>query len=466
LLLCTAADVIVQQPLTLVFILDHGRRCSFYCFIFIVMVGKIFVFIAVLSAVSALKYDEAKNVIKNYVESYNNIGKSLCQTNTCCNITSTESCSLSSFAKGQTTMVLPGGETRCIYSDSTPFAFQVIPGDSDKLLFYFQGGGACWDESSTKAGMCTSDSSPQSQVGIFDRSNANNKFKSHTVIHVSYCSGDVFGGNVVRPYNDKQGQPVVQKGLANSQSALDWAVKQQAAGALSSTLSQLVVMGCSAGSIGAQLWGNQIVTHLKWTKAAIVPDSYAGIFPDGTMGPLMYEYGFCSSNILLTDASRAKCNAQTLTLQEVDVELASNTPSLPYAFIQSKADIVQQSFFIAIGVSMNATQKTITPSEFYADVNSVFGMYSAQLKNFVTYLVDGDHHCFTNQELYYTADAKGPNDGGKTNTDKMMSDWVNPMPLSNGESISTVCEGVIKSALDDNTYCTSAVTPKTFVEKY
>ena len=81
---------------------------------------------SLICAAAALNYDEAKDIILENVKSYKpSIGKSLCQANTCCNITSTEACSISSFEKGETTMVLPGGKTRCIYSYSTPFAFQV-----------------------------------------------------------------------------------------------------------------------------------------------------------------------------------------------------------------------------------------------------------------------------------------------------------------------------------------------------
>ena len=72
------------------------------------------------------------------------------------------------------------------------------------------------------------------------------------------------------------GVPVTQKGLANTQSALDWVVKAQQTGDLTSTFSELVVMGCSAGSMGAQLWGNQLLKTLSWNRAAVVPDSYAG----------------------------------------------------------------------------------------------------------------------------------------------------------------------------------------------
>ncbi len=78
-----------------------------------------------LIGVSALNYEEASAIILDDVASYKK-GEGLCEANTCCTVSATESCSISSFAKDKTTMVLPGGETRCIYSYSTPFAFQVI----------------------------------------------------------------------------------------------------------------------------------------------------------------------------------------------------------------------------------------------------------------------------------------------------------------------------------------------------
>ncbi len=70
-------------------------------------------------------FEFATKVIRNDVKSY--LGtRSLCEANACCNVTATEPCSISNFPKDKTTLVLPGGKTRCIFSDSTPFAIQVI----------------------------------------------------------------------------------------------------------------------------------------------------------------------------------------------------------------------------------------------------------------------------------------------------------------------------------------------------
>ena len=40
-------------------------------------------------------------------------------------------------------VIEPAGDTVC--SDFSPYRFFVRPGDKDKLMVFFQGGGACWE---------------------------------------------------------------------------------------------------------------------------------------------------------------------------------------------------------------------------------------------------------------------------------------------------------------------------------
>lgn len=372
-------------------------------------------------------------------------------------------------------------------------------------MFYFQGGGACWDEASTKLGLCTSDVSPQKLVGVFDRTRTDNKYRDYTIVQVSYCSGDVHGGDVVQPYNDKAGQPVTQKGVANAQSAVDWVKSQVSQGLLAKSFSELVVMGCSAGSIGAQIWARQVLSQLSWQTAAVVPDSYAGIFPDGTMGPLIAGFGFCNTELAYDDI-KAQCDAKTLTLQDIDRATMNAVKSVPFSFIQSKTDIVQQSFYVSVGLSMGVNA-SITPAQFYADVNDVFGTYNQQHGNFLAYLVDGDQHCFTpSSTVYYAATGAGPNGAtnkgksspaaiaalaaaspadrrlvrvavhGAQTTDQMLYQWTNTFPLAEAAAQTTQCDGAVQAAASnvkyagqlagDTTYCSSSVVPKTFTEHY
>ena len=89
-----------------------------------------------------------------------------------------------------------------------------------------------------------------------------------------------------------------------------------------------------------QLWAKTVLSSLKWTQAAVVPDSYAGVFPPGSQGPLVKSYGLCTWNKL--DASLVtKCNNGVLTLQDIDNVNQNANPNIPYSFIQSKVDSVQ-----------------------------------------------------------------------------------------------------------------------------
>ena len=86
---------------------------------------------------------------------------------------------------------------------------------------------------------------------------------------------------------------MVQVGLFNAQSAVDWIKQQMKNGGLASQLSEFVVSGCSAGSIGAQLWGNEATKQINWKHAAVIPDSFS-VLSDGSSGPSINNF-FCSS---------------------------------------------------------------------------------------------------------------------------------------------------------------------------
>jgi hypothetical protein len=51
-----------------------------------------------------------------------------------------------------------------------------------------------------------------------------------------------------------------------------------------------------------------------------------------------------------------------------------------------------------------------------------------------------------------------------------MYEWANVMPMSNGDTASTVCEGTVvdtpNTSENNNDYCSSSITPKSFTEQY
>jgi hypothetical protein len=77
----------------------------------------------------------AKTIKSSFPKSASN---NACGVFPCCNITSSEPCDITRMTVDTSTLVQPGGMTRCIFSTSTPYSFQVIPGAIDNLLVYFQ----------------------------------------------------------------------------------------------------------------------------------------------------------------------------------------------------------------------------------------------------------------------------------------------------------------------------------------
>lgn len=338
----------------------------------------------------------------------------------------------------------------------------MIPGDSDKLLFFFEGGGVCWNKASTEAdGVCTHDIYLQPLVGVFDRVNPKNRFRDYTIVHILYCSGDFHSGNVVRPYNDKAGQPITQVGLNNVRSAINWVNDQIKLGLLSDTFTDLAIMGCSAGAIASQIWSNQLMKEFKWKKAGIVPDSCVGVFPADAFAQIMYDVNFCASGFLSPELAM-KCYNKMLTLKDLNLESMANHPDVSFSFIESKVDDVQWSFYTLLALTYDPHALVMTPSDFYNRTTELFSEYNAARKNFVTYLIDGPQHCYTTYDLHFTADPQGAKDNGDKSNAIMLSDWLNKVPLSGGESISSQCEGN-KFHLGV-TYCSNEVVPKTYTK--
>ena len=152
----------------------------------------------------------------------------------------------------------------------------------DKLLFSFQGGGVCWDSSSTSQATCRLPLSIQQPYGIYDNTNVLNNFSDYTIVHILYCSGDLHIGDVTRNYS-YNGNTVIQSGYNNTLATIRWVLGQignNTTGQLSPIFSKLVILGSSAGSLAAQLWSDYLLNTFKYESAAVISDSFVGVLPD------------------------------------------------------------------------------------------------------------------------------------------------------------------------------------------
>lgn len=169
---------------------------------------------------------------------------------------------------------------------NTDFAFYVRSGKKSELLFYFDGGGACWDTSNcliapTFSAEPASPDMPGShfQQGVFDQSREENPFKDWSQVYIPYCTGDLHIGSNDQNYIDVTGVlgnvndevTIHHRGFDNFLAVLDWVKKNYSADdeqedkhkrkhksdnyndkvANKEVLKRIFVTGSSAGSYGA-----------------------------------------------------------------------------------------------------------------------------------------------------------------------------------------------------------------------
>jgi hypothetical protein len=175
--------------------------------------------------------------------------------------------------------VVPGGECEC--ADGSEFAFWVRQGDPNKVVFYLDGGGSCFDETTCDftGYVGENDYYDFSQAGetaglgggVFDFDRADNPFADYTIFYLSLCTGDVYLGDVTREYSPEL--TVEHNGFVNGSAGLTYLAENYP------DASQVVVVGKTAGSIAAPVYGG-LVSDLLPDAQVTVFGAQSGGFPD------------------------------------------------------------------------------------------------------------------------------------------------------------------------------------------
>ena len=138
-------------------------------------------------------------------------------------------------------------------ADGSPYSYWIHQGDPSKVVFFLQGGGACFDPAtcafdsgSYKTKIGAGDDPNNISTGIFDFANERNPLADYSFVFAPYCTGDVHLGNSTHVYGPNL--TVQHKGSIDASTAL----KDLAAQFPDAT--QLVVTGESAGSVPTPLY--------------------------------------------------------------------------------------------------------------------------------------------------------------------------------------------------------------------
>mmetsp|Transcript_13268 Transcript_13268/g.41916 ORF Transcript_13268/g.41916 Transcript_13268/m.41916 type:complete len:459 (-) Transcript_13268:38-1414(-) len=373
-----------------------------------------------------------------------------------CKVSPTQACPVESLATNQITMVYPDpnvSKTRCLLSQHKEFAFQVVPRNPRKLLLYFEGGGACWSKGTTvRFEACWRDRvwAYPTEGNIFDARHSDNPFRDYTVVWVNACSGDLHGGNATRDYVDDDGEYIEQHGYYNTKAVVDW-VKANLA---KEPISDLLLMGESAGAIGVQIWARKLLTELPYERVALVADSYVAVFPPTFQGNVFKVLGVCETGVLASESLQESCEQGNLTIPDVMDATIRDFPNVTFATLTSKYDDTQQVFYRIAASSIG--QRTISPQDFHSQAEGILRRYN-RYPNFVTYLVTSDHHVFTNGYIPFRAIA--PSDLDNVFNFRVMREphralnkesyvrnangiviWLSQFPPSTGRVVRSYCD--------------------------
>lgn len=171
--------------------------------------------------------------------------------------------------------VVPGGDCQC--ADGSEYSYWVRDGDPERVLFFLQGGGACFSVDTCRfvgGAYKTStgpDDDPAKMEGIFDLADPRNPLADFSMLYVPYCTGDLHLGDSSTVYGDDL--TVEHKGFVNASAALDQLVADFP------DAQEIVVAGESAGAAPAPLFGGLLADRLPEASVAVLADG-AGAYPD------------------------------------------------------------------------------------------------------------------------------------------------------------------------------------------
>ena len=252
------------------------------------------------------------------------------------------------------------GTDECECSDGTGFHYWLHEGDPTKVAFVLEGGGACFSagtcgpENGTskrnlesdladEPGYVHSDGTPTPATdGLVDVANPDNPLAGYSVVYVPYCTGDLHLGDATRDYGG--GVVVEHKGRHNATTALEGMAREFP------DAEEVVVLGFSAGSAGAPLYGGLAHDLLPDADITVIADASGAYPPDeavtSAVGGL---WGIFDSLPAWPESAGQPPTAWSLP--GLFVQTGRHVPGIALATVDTANDQVQRRFSDLIGFS-------------------------------------------------------------------------------------------------------------------
>ena len=305
------------------------------------------------------------------------------------------------------TKIEPGGDTIC--SQGTPFVYFVHPGTVNRLVVYFQGGGACWNDFTcsdpdTYFDSAVDDTGPEHLYlagGIGDLDNPDNPFKDWFLVFVSYCTADIHWGDSTKTYTiGGEETTVYHKGFVNLSAVLDWIQ------ANFEKPEKIFVTGRSGGSYGSIMGAPYIQALYPNVPLYQLGDSGAGVVTDDFFQNSLQNWSAVQN---LPDWIPALQVPWTeLTMAKIYIALANYYSNDCWSQYNTAHDVDQLFYYAAMGGTAADWGDLMLGSIQEIQDNA---------PNFHSYTSPGAIHGITNRDIFYTREVEGVK----------FHDWVDAM---------------------------------------
>jgi hypothetical protein len=288
--------------------------------------------------------------------------------------------------------VVPGGDCQC--ADGSKFSFWIRKANPKKVVFYLQGGGACFSaktcarRSDLYRTNIRSDDGPTGQAGMFDFAERRNPFADYSIVYVPYCTGDVHLGNTTTKY--APGLTVRHKGYVNGTAALDHLT------ATFPDATNVAVIGESAGSVAAPLYAGLASDRLPKARITVLADG-SGSYPDvPRVNNIIAAWG--AGNALPDWAKSDGRGGKRWSFPGFFIQSGRHNPKIVFARHDHAYDEVQELFNSLAGIPAKDLPSLIDRNETQIENAGV---------NLLSYTAPGNAHTVVSDEPFYTEQVNG-----------------------------------------------------------
>ncbi|MCP4503107.1 MAG: hypothetical protein GY822_24485 [Deltaproteobacteria bacterium] len=290
---------------------------------------------------------------------------------------------------------------RC--GDGSPVGYAINPTEaSDEVYFFFEGGGACWDDIScnmlqtatyVKTGITEAavleHLGRASSSGQFNRDDDTSPMREKTYIYFPHCTGDLYTGS-----NANSGIGVEFVGYTNIGLFLDDVVPYFA------NASRIIVSGSSAGGYGAAFNYARIQERFPNAKSDLLVDSApavnTSIFTAAVQNEQRAIWG-------LTANLPAGCGDDCSDQEAFFLHLLDAYPESNFAVVASLGDATLRGF-AQLG---SATPLVEFPVATYTAGIQSFYDVAKDRSNFRLYAVDSEKHVFFYDDPFGSVTSEG-----------------------------------------------------------